>query len=182
MDGQTAAPMNQKRRPFISAMLVSKAAHSDARVLAEARVLLRAGCEVVVLCWDREKRFTSQPGPDGVRLLDLGPKGSHGAGTGQLRHYLGFWLSGSCATADASTADFDTPARLAASSAARSSSINELHGEARPGAPASRRRSAWLERRLTRGSTSPSPIRDLRGVLPEVRAPRHEIYANWRPG
>ena len=73
-------------------MLVSKAAHSDARVLAEAHVLAAAGASVTIYCWDRGRQFADRDCIGDIQVHNLGPRASHGGGIAQLGGYLRFWL------------------------------------------------------------------------------------------
>lgn len=75
-----------------SVMIVSKTAHTDSRVLSEAQLLEQAGCQVTVLCWDREKRFPARTYKGSLEILDLGRKGKHGGRGGQLIHFFPFWM------------------------------------------------------------------------------------------
>jgi len=73
-------------------MLVSKAAHSDARVLAEAHVLAGAQIEVTILCWDRARKFPARDCIDGVEVRNIGIRASHGGGIAELGGYWRYWL------------------------------------------------------------------------------------------
>jgi glycosyltransferase involved in cell wall biosynthesis len=176
-------------------MLVSKAAHSDGRVLAEARLLEGAEVEVTILAWDREKRFPRESRLGTIRVLDLGSRASHGAGATQAVQYLVFWVR--CFAyllrhrwGVVHCHDFDTlpPGWLAARILRRRVIFDghEPYGEAfartlpRPVAGFI----LWLERRLVpRIDYLISPSESCAAYYVKRDAPRRVIFANYKdPG
>ncbi|MGC9469403.1 MAG: glycosyltransferase family 4 protein [Anaerolineae bacterium] len=74
------------------AMLLSNGFRPDPRVAHEAKALVEAGCEVTVLCWDREDEFPANEAVDGYRIdrVQSIPTG-YGAGPRQLTRTPLFW-------------------------------------------------------------------------------------------
>jgi len=59
-------------------MLVTNPFKPDPRVYKEAKSLVNAGHEVIVLAWDREGKYPKDEVVEGVRVIRVGPKAGYG--------------------------------------------------------------------------------------------------------
>ena len=71
-------------------MIEAAGVDTDPRVAREARALVAAGYEVVVLAWDRSGAGTVQQ-RDGWRAESFGPPAAHGGGIRSVPGYRAFW-------------------------------------------------------------------------------------------
>ncbi|HUT35632.1 MAG TPA: glycosyltransferase family 4 protein [Planctomycetota bacterium] len=72
-------------------MLLDNAFLPDPRVANEARSLVRAGCRVTILAWDREGERPAVEWWDGVRVERFGPLSRHHRGSVQALYFFAFW-------------------------------------------------------------------------------------------
>lgn len=74
-------------------MLLTNAFDPDPRVDREARALRKAGYQVTILCWDRDRARPVRENHNGVAVERVYVRSTHGRGAGQT-FFLGFfWLS-----------------------------------------------------------------------------------------
>ena len=77
-------------------MLLSNAFRPDPRVAREAESLARAGHQVTVVCWDREKQFAPQETVGGYQVERVQQvRTVYGAGARQILHTPRFWRAAS---------------------------------------------------------------------------------------
>ncbi len=60
-------------------MLVTNPFKPDPRVYKEAKSLVNAGHEVIVLAWDREGKYPREETVEGIRVVRFGPKSRYGS-------------------------------------------------------------------------------------------------------
>jgi len=63
----------------------------DPRVYNEARALIKAGCNVTLLCWDRGEGKPAQENIDGINVKRVFVKSTHARGASQIRFLRKFW-------------------------------------------------------------------------------------------
>jgi glycosyltransferase involved in cell wall biosynthesis len=77
---------------FKIAMLLSNGFRPDPRVFKEALSLIKAGYQVHVICWDREKEFPEYENYHGIHIHRIqNVHTQYGAGIRQLSKVLQFW-------------------------------------------------------------------------------------------
>lgn len=76
--------MSDVRPPVSTAlMLLSNAFDADPRVYSEARALVEAGLRVVIVAWDRDRKCPAREVVDGIEVVRVFPRSTHGRGVGQ---------------------------------------------------------------------------------------------------
>ena len=82
--------MSNKLRPPVVLMLLTNAYDPDPRVRQEALTLIKMGCSLRLLAWDRDRKRAAREYMEGVEVERLFLRSSHGRGNTQLLFYA--WL------------------------------------------------------------------------------------------
>ena len=73
-------------------MLLTNAFGPDPRVHREASALVKNGYNVTILCWDRDLAYKQRENIDGINVVRIYLKSTHGRGVTQILFLLLFWL------------------------------------------------------------------------------------------
>jgi glycosyltransferase involved in cell wall biosynthesis len=77
-------------------MLLSNCFEPDPRVYQEAKALIKTGCDVTIIAWDRDVKKPRYEEVDAIQVERIFLRSVHGRGTSQIFYLLAFWLKGFC--------------------------------------------------------------------------------------
>lgn len=72
-------------------MILSNPFKPDLRVYREAKSLVKAGYQVTVIAWDRERQYDSNTSIDGITVVRIKTSGRYSAGIMNIFNILVFW-------------------------------------------------------------------------------------------